>query len=645
MLGWAGVALVLLAGMGWQYRRYVRTVLNSAALPPSALEELVKTQAARFGIARPIPIKVSTAIHTPAVFGVVRPIILLPATWESRFSTSDLTNIVAHEVAHIKRGDLPITVLAAVVSCLYWFHPAVWFASLQHRREREMACDDLVLDDRRERGKDYAGALLRAAEHFEGPIPAGAGFLGLLELSDNLLGRVVSATDERRMRRMGYGSAVALVAMLLILPMGVWSATAGEGAAEAVAAVDEEIAAHYTKADPEVQEYIRWTARQFGRGGLWLPANAFDDLTPAQREEKVAYYTKVLDGEYGRHLCEALSVAGVLQDKRLLPGVLKAATYHRTDSDYDCRPKWMAVAAAGRIGDESAVPALIPLVDHGNQNTRMWARASLVRLTGQNFGDDKKAWGEWWNSTGKGPKIDPADLKPWTPPAGVAPSSGHPTKTAPEIVSVTPAIGAKEVDPGVKELRVTFDQDMSTDGYSWTDGGEVFPKTTGKPHWADARTCVLPVALERARFYRVGINSESHKKFRGINGIAARDRVLYFATEGLNPAEFAKLTPPTVVSLSPENNAKGVPASTTKLTVTFDKPMGPGFSWVTMDDRFPETTGRPEWNEDRTACTIPVKLQPNSTCRLGLNSPRHINFQSASGLPLEPIVWTFTTAE
>jgi hypothetical protein len=96
-----------------------------------------------------------------------------------------------------------------------------------------------------------------------------------------------------------------------------------------------------------------------------------------------------------------------------MPGVLKVAAYHREDRNYDCRPKWMAVAALGRFDDESAVPVLIPLVDHGNLNTRMWARASLARLTGKSFGADKKAWGEWWNNLGKEPRIDDDDLLPW----------------------------------------------------------------------------------------------------------------------------------------------------------------------------------------------------------------------------------------
>ncbi|MCX5758054.1 MAG: HEAT repeat domain-containing protein, partial [Candidatus Hydrogenedentes bacterium] len=181
------------------------------------------------------------------------------------------------------------------------------------------------------------------------------------------------------------------------------------------AETEKEIQEHYAKADPEIQEYVRWTARTFGRSSLWMPANAFVNLSPEEREKKVVYLVEVLKGDYGRHLCGSLAEAGAIKDTRLLPGLIKAAAYQREDGNYDCRAKWMAVAALGRQDDESAVPTLVPLVDHGNKNTNMWAKASLVRLTGQNFGVDKQAWGKWWNDAGKQPPIDLTQLKPWMP--------------------------------------------------------------------------------------------------------------------------------------------------------------------------------------------------------------------------------------
>ena len=185
---------------------------------------------------------------------------------------------------------------------------------------------------------------------------------------------------------------------------------------DVAAKAEAEIASHYSKAHPEVQEYVLHTARTFGRSGLWLPEDAFAGEPAAAREQRVLRLARLLgEAEYGRHLCSALAAAGSLKDPRLVPGLLRAAGYHRDDADYDCRPKWMAVAALARQESDDAVPLLVSLVDHGNQNTRIWARAALSRKTGQDFQGDKQAWAQWWQAQGH-KAVDAEWLKPWMPP-------------------------------------------------------------------------------------------------------------------------------------------------------------------------------------------------------------------------------------
>lgn len=185
-----------------------------------------------------------------------------------------------------------------------------------------------------------------------------------------------------------------------------------------IASAEREIAAHYSAAHPEVKEYILWTARTFGPTGYWRADDAMAKLPNESREQRVEHLAKLFqEAEYGRHLCAALVEASTLPDARLAPGLIRAAGYHLDDRDYDCRPKWMAVAALARLESDDAVPTLISLVDHGNQNTRMWARAALNRQTGQDFRQDKAAWARWWTGQGH-PAIDAKYLQPWkAPPA------------------------------------------------------------------------------------------------------------------------------------------------------------------------------------------------------------------------------------
>jgi len=372
-LVWAVVAVSLMVFCFVQYLRFRRVVMSGWTDPGEELGRFFVAQCGLMKLGGGVRLKVSPAIQTAAVFGAFRPTVLMPEAWEERFTREELQAILVHELAHVRRGDLAWGWVVSLITCLYWFHPVVWLVNGMLRREREMACDDVVLKVTEQEGEAYASTLVRVAESFRGKFPHGAGVLGVLEVYDHLLHRVRSAADGTRSRGLGWRSVALLAVVTMLLPMGIWPAAIE---AESKKGIDAEIAAHYSKAHPEVQEYIRWTSKTFGPRGLWMDADSYDKLSKKERREKVAYLKALLeDGEYGRHLCEGVTQAGVLGDPTLLDGVTKVAAFHLADRDYDCRPKWMGVAALGRLDDERAVPTLVPLVDHGNMNTRMWARA------------------------------------------------------------------------------------------------------------------------------------------------------------------------------------------------------------------------------------------------------------------------------
>ncbi len=219
---------------------------------------------------------------------------------------------------------------------------------------------------------------------------------------------------------------------------------------------------------------------------------------------------------------------------------------------------------------------------------------------------------------------------------------------APQIVSCSPARGAKDVDPGLKEISVTFDQDME-EGMSWTGGGPQFPRIPEgkKGYWRDKRTCVLPVKLQAGHSYRVGINSPSFRNFRSAAGVPAMSSAIWFTTEGTAVASKSQsAASPKIVSLNPPNGAEDVSPGLQELRVTFDMPMAEGFSWTGGGPQYPTIPKgkKPFWMEDHKTCVLPVELKPNWQYRLGLNSQSFKNFQSADGVPLPPVAYTFKTS-
>lgn len=219
---------------------------------------------------------------------------------------------------------------------------------------------------------------------------------------------------------------------------------------------------------------------------------------------------------------------------------------------------------------------------------------------------------------------------------------------APQIVKTVPERGAKEVDPDLKEIRVTFDRDMGA-GMSWTGGPPHFPPldASRQARWIDARTCVLPVRLQREAYYRLGINSTGNQKFRSRQGTPFAPAAIYFVTAGAAKEIVERVKAPTIVSVEPQNGAMSVDPNIKSLRVTFDRPMSEGMSWTGGGPSFPKLPSgeKPAWSADGLTCTLPVSLEAEHEYQLSLNSESHINFQSKWGVPLEPVSYKFRTGK
>lgn len=216
----------------------------------------------------------------------------------------------------------------------------------------------------------------------------------------------------------------------------------------------------------------------------------------------------------------------------------------------------------------------------------------------------------------------------------------------PRIVSTNPKIGETDVKADLNEITVTFDRDMQP-GFSWTGGPPDFPPGTEgkKPVWLNKRTCVLPVKLEAAHYYRVGINSASFQSFRSADGLAAPPSAIYFTTVGASDQLKRKASRPAIVGLVPKNGATDVDPNLKEIRVTFNVPMGEGCSWTGGGEQFPTMPPGKKvyWTEDHKTCVLPVELRAGWEYHLGINSPSHRNFQSAGGVPLEPVSYGFKT--
>lgn len=103
----------------------------------------------------------SPKITTPAVYGICKPRIILPASWAER----DLEFVLLHENAHIRRGDNLWRAVGFFVAAIHWFNPLAWVFLKLFLSDLELSCDERVLAGLElGRRKDYALSLLDSKE-------------------------------------------------------------------------------------------------------------------------------------------------------------------------------------------------------------------------------------------------------------------------------------------------------------------------------------------------------------------------------------------------------------------------------------------------------------------------------------------------
>ncbi len=120
----------------------------------------------------------SPALLEPGVFGILRPVLLLPEGITGHLAPAHLEAIVAHELCHVRRRDNLAAAVHMTVEAIFWFHPLVWWLGARLVEERENACDEEVL----RLGSSpevYAESILKTCQFYlESPMVCMSGIAG-----------------------------------------------------------------------------------------------------------------------------------------------------------------------------------------------------------------------------------------------------------------------------------------------------------------------------------------------------------------------------------------------------------------------------------------------------------------------------------
>src|SRR5664279_323423 len=132
--GWALGVLLLSARFLGSWVRVQRLRRRSAEPVPAEWHLVVSRLCRELKLSRTVRLLQSAAVEVPTALGWLRPLILLPACALTGLAPLQLEAILAHELAHIRRGDFLVNLLQSLVEVLLFYHPAVWSVSYTHLR-------------------------------------------------------------------------------------------------------------------------------------------------------------------------------------------------------------------------------------------------------------------------------------------------------------------------------------------------------------------------------------------------------------------------------------------------------------------------------------------------------------------------------
>ena len=318
-------------------------------------------------------VRVSDLVGSPAVVGLVQPIVLLPADAES-WSDADLEAVLTHELGHVERRDCLTNFCADVAAILYWCNPLVRFSARRLRLEGERACDERVVNEGTD-SRAYAELLLRVARADRlGPgLTRTATAMSRARELESRLVALLDAPAAHRLVSRPMATLLVTTGMLITLPAAALTVSPADVPIATAAALIRQVL------PPEPDQL---------RDSLAAPGS---ERVPFQIDERtldqrVADAFVGPDSAFARRLAVGLQhqgnqadlvrertrwVFGHAVNGRLIDPLLESL------DDRDWRVQAYAVWALAITGDARAVPRLIPLLRHSVWRMRAMAAFAL----------------------------------------------------------------------------------------------------------------------------------------------------------------------------------------------------------------------------------------------------------------------------
>jgi beta-lactamase regulating signal transducer with metallopeptidase domain/ketosteroid isomerase-like protein/DNA gyrase inhibitor GyrI len=288
---------------------------------PQWFHELLVDTAMQFQITRLPAIVFNDKAISPAVYGLFRPVMLLPTNYFNNLSKEEAHHVLLHELAHLKRGDLWLNGLMLFMQIVYWINPLMVLVRRQMKHVREICCDLTVANVLREKTPAYRQTLLNTArELLTETVEPGLGLLGVFEEPFRLVTRLKwleKKSWEHRKKIMAATVFISLVVAVCVLPM---AAPSGESSKADVSTVEVKTGSIFDGLPKILPPNQHWTSNNFriitkpAMYAVVLPRvgdanidleNALAELQIEMKKQRI----KPLGDPFGRFLSDPKEVA------------------------------------------------------------------------------------------------------------------------------------------------------------------------------------------------------------------------------------------------------------------------------------------------------------------------------------------------
>ena len=171
------------------------------------------------GLSRPIRWFAGVWVNTPIVYGILYPRIILPFEFEKQYTRSQMEWILLHELTHIKRNDLFVSLVQKLIQTVFFFNPLIVWLNAIVDRLREYSCDDRALKmtviSREDCGDGFLHVVAQA-NHISSMAPATLGVNHYKSMIRRRLMRILDSTHTP-VSKLSFTAHVTIILFALIV--------------------------------------------------------------------------------------------------------------------------------------------------------------------------------------------------------------------------------------------------------------------------------------------------------------------------------------------------------------------------------------------------------------------------------------------